>query len=204
MSDLQGVRSWLHLDTSEGSVEKVWVVGDLGVEADGAEGSQAVECDFVVRRHADELVELVGEGLVIVAVFVEIRTAWRGVAFVSEEVVGHGLVFSIREDLLLVVRARDTIAQPGQGSSASSTWGRCATDRPAKSVAIDDGAEDSEESSEIRTHSHDLGSGIDELGDGGPTIVRQEAVVGKSVQTGIVSKGRCIVRGILPWARATN
>lgn len=83
----ESVGRWLDEHSRERTVEEVWVVGDLGVESLGSEGGKRVDCD-ATRGGIDHLLELLSDGLVVVASLVEIWSGWRGITLVL--VVGAG------------------------------------------------------------------------------------------------------------------
>lgn len=74
----------LYQDTSERSVEEVRVIGNLRVEALGAERSKGVEVDFTTRRHVDQLLVLLDDKLPVVADLVEVSTCRGCIRLVPE------------------------------------------------------------------------------------------------------------------------
>lgn len=84
--------------------------------------------------------------------------------------------------ILLVVRSRDTLAKVSKRSS--NTWWWSTSNAPRDAISIDQRSEQRQETSEKWSHTNNLLSGVDELLSGSISIVRNEVVVGESVQAG--------------------
>jgi hypothetical protein len=77
---------------------------------------------------------------------------------------------------LLIMRVSDAIAR-AKDTADTQGFGWLATNAPCRARAINGSAEDGQEGSEVGSHAHDICSRVDELCDGGITVVRKEAVV---------------------------
>lgn len=82
----EGVSSRLNGDPAEGSVEEVWVAGDLLIPTFRTELGQGVHRDNTTWRVIDEILVLVNHKQVIVARLVEIRAGGGTIRFVPANV----------------------------------------------------------------------------------------------------------------------
>lgn len=78
----KGVRGGLHEYTTEGSVEEVRVSLLLRVEPVTAELCEGIERDHTTGRVVDQILELLGDTLVVVASLVQIWSGWGCVGLI--------------------------------------------------------------------------------------------------------------------------
>lgn len=133
------------------------IVGNLVVPALSAEVRQVLERDLSAGGHVDELIPLAELQTEVVSVLVQVTSGRRTVTVV------------------LVVRAADTVAESGEWTTNSRS--RRAADGPGSAITIEGSSEDGKENSENGTHSNALCGSVDELWDGGISVVWEETVV---------------------------
>lgn len=73
--------------------------------------------------------------------------------------------------------AGDAFGLTKNTAEVKKTSRRRSTDRPASQVTVEDGTVDSQESREVKTHAESASGAINELLNGGNTVVRQVAAV---------------------------
>lgn len=128
---------------------------DILVKSMGAVVRKRVDGQFAIGGVVDHVLELRGDGLVVVASLVQVWSSRRRIR----------LVFVVRTDETVALRAEQACLCDG-GSAGHGPGGQ---------VTVDGGAQDGEETSEERAHADHFLCGIDILLDGGISIVWKEA-----------------------------